>query len=117
MEELKILASKALFLTRDNSTFLQLMKHLPKNTKPRLFWSMWNGYLKKSRNAKPYAEQNNIPIEYLHTSGHATVQQIEQLIKALKPGKVIPVHTFAPEGFLKIADNLLFLEDRHSVEL
>ena len=78
---------------------------------------MWKGYLKKSRNVKPYADKHGIPIEYLHTSGHATALQIKQLIDTLKPRKVIPVHTFSPEAFNHLANNVLFLEDRDSIEL
>ncbi len=117
MDELKTLAPKTLFLSRDNATFKRLMKHLPQDKPPRLFWSMWKGYLKKSRNVKPYADKHGIPIEYLHTSGHATALQIKQLIDTLKPRKVIPVHTFSPEAFNHLANNVLFLEDRDSIEL
>lgn len=117
MDSLKEIAPNALILSRDNGTFLQIMKHLPSEPKPRLLWSMWKGYLERSRNVKPYAERNGLPIEYLHTSGHATPDQLRQLIKALNPGKVIPVHTFSPKEFDQLTSNLLFLEDRETVEL
>jgi len=117
MDELKEIAPKTLILSRDNATLRQLMKHLPRHPKPRLFWSMWNGYLTQSKHVKPYAEKNGLPIESLHTSGHATASQIKQLIEALNPGKVIPVHTFSPKGFEQLASNLRYLEDGQSLKI
>ncbi|GBE29096.1 RNA-metabolising metallo-beta-lactamase [bacterium BMS3Bbin04] len=117
MDELKTLAPKTLFLSRDNATFKQLMKHLPQDTKPRLFWSMWNGYLKKSRNVKPYADKHGIPIEHLHTSGHATVNDLKRLAVAIQPKLTIPVHTFHPEKFSTIFSDVLKLADGETLNL
>jgi len=42
------------------------------------------------------------PGEQAHASGHACGPEIKQLIKTIKPKKVIPVHTEKPELFAKL---------------
>ncbi len=39
----------------------------------------------------------------LHASGHASRAELEQMVKELKPGKVIPIHTEHPEMFLGLS--------------
>ncbi len=32
----------------------------------------------------------------VHTSGHAEIDTLKKVVKKLKPGKIIPIHTFHP---------------------
>lgn len=45
---------------------------------PRLTYSMWQGYLKveRSRKARKWMEASSIPLESIHTSGHASVADL-----------------------------------------
>jgi len=79
--------------------------------KPVIIYSMWDGYL--DPNHKAYnkewneflqaQEKKGVEIKHLHTSGHATKQMLEDVIKAINPQEaIIPMHTECPEEFLKL---------------
>ena len=62
-----------------------------------IIYSMWQGYL--SQPDSPYHEllDGFKNIEYLHTSGHATKQAIEEVCSIVNPRiGIIPIHTQAP---------------------
>lgn len=72
-----------------------------------LVYSMWNGYQQQpgmSRFMKA-CEEMGLKIITLHTSGHADAEAIQQLIDAVKPKEIIPVHTenaaWFESGFVK----------------
>ncbi len=44
---------------------------------------------------------------HAHTSGHLRSDQLKEVINAISPGKVIPVHTLFPEGFRSMCDGLI----------
>jgi len=35
----------------------------------------------------------------LHTSGHAGIATLKKVVKKLKPGTIIPIHTFHPDEY------------------
>ena len=37
-----------------------------------------------------------------HASGHATVADLERLVAALRPERVVPIHTATPERFSEL---------------
>lgn len=71
----------------------------------QIVYSMWKGYLEPE-----HADQHLIdfiggrPIEPLHTSGHAYVETIVQLIKTVDPKVVVPMHTERAEEFSSIPE-------------
>lgn len=68
-----------------------------KDMAPLVVYSMWHGYLAQNDSlAKKLSEYR---IEELHTSGHADMGTIENVIKAVKPKIVVPIHTNRPEEF------------------
>ena len=66
-------------------------------------WSQWPGYLDLPSGAstRDFCQRYDIPITIHHTSGHAGITDLQRLAKALKPGRVVPIHTSAPEMFDK----------------
>lgn len=79
--------------------------------KPVIIYSMWDGYLNPEHKAynKEWddflkaQEAKGIEVKHLHTSGHATSQMIEDVIKAMNPQEeIIPMHTECPEEFMKL---------------
>lgn len=71
----------------------------------QLIYSMWDGYLEPDH-ADPYlldyiGGRNKI---YLHTSGHAYVETIAKLIKAVDPKWIVPMHTEKAEEFSSIPE-------------
>lgn len=60
-----------------------------------LVYSMWSGYqqqVEMSRFLKA-CEEMGLKIISLHTSGHADAEAVQQLIDAVKPKEIIPMHT------------------------
>ena len=67
-----------------------------------MFCQSWHGYLDQGeslRKLKSYLEEEDVRIEELHTSGHATISELKDLANALNPKTIIPIHTFHPEKF------------------
>jgi len=67
-----------------------------------LIYSQWKGYLQEEH--KTYCtpiinrlkDQNDIQYTYAHTSGHAPIEEIIELAKAIKPERIVPIHTENP---------------------
>ena len=65
-------------------------------------YSLWSGYFERSkplRNLRSYLEDKGVRYEYLHTSGHAKLEDLKRLVDAVAPEMVIPIHSFHPERF------------------
>lgn len=84
------------------------------NIKEGLFiYSMWGGYLKES-SMKPvlkFINDNSMKFEHLHTSGHASIETLEKVLRELRPKLLIPIHSFNPEKFKNIYGNIKLLRD------
>lgn len=94
-----------------------------KSDNPLLLYSMWGGYVKKGEDT--YDEDlgrlyHNWPEERrvdIHTSGHATADDIRKMILTVKPQQyILPIHTERPEMFEKLdigeyADRVEMLDD------
>ncbi len=74
-----------------------------------VIYSQWLGYL--DGNHADYFGSDRISacrsdpavnFVYAHTSGHATVEDLQRLVEALTPKMLVPVHTESPENFEKI---------------
>ena len=67
----------------------------------RAVWSQWEGYLAQPRGQAIVAElaTRDIPLDHAHTSGHASVPDLQRLAAALAPRRLVPIHTFHPERF------------------
>ena len=67
-----------------------------------LVYSQWKGYLQDEN--KTYCtpiinkllDQKNVNFTYAHTSGHAPVEELIELAKAIDPMKIVPIHTENP---------------------
>ena len=64
-------------------------------------WSMWPGYLEEPSGSKlqTFLAERSIPMTIQHTSGHASIADLQRLAKALSPARVVPIHSFGAEGF------------------
>lgn len=68
-----------------------------------LIYSMWEGY-KKQPQMQEFLQacvEMGLSVCSLHTTGHADEETIRALIDHTNPGEIIPVHTEAPEWFVK----------------
>lgn len=67
----------------------------------RAVWSMWPGYLKEpsSGSVRRFLGEHHVPLVVHHASGHAHVPDLQRFVSALRPDRVVPIHTAAAERF------------------
>ena len=78
-----------------------------------LITSLWKEYEKRDEN-KPlieWAKAKNYNLYYVHTSGHALLNELKEIATTLKPKKIIPIHTEYKEKFKEHFTNTLVIED------
>lgn len=112
------------FIGRANYITQKAMDAFPNNL---LIYSLWTGYLNKSHSA--FDEYKNDFIEramtagsgliYLHTSGHATAEDIKKVCEITQAKTVVPIHCERPENFLSLGvkAEILLLQDGESITL
>lgn len=103
-------------LVRANGNFKKILD-LYKKEDILVIYSMWSGYLENERIAN-FLEGHEF--EFLHTSGHATKEAIEAVIRTVQPKVgIIPIHCDKPKLILDldIQSPLLFLEDGQKINL
>ncbi len=61
-------------------------------------WSMWRGYLEgvSEKRMAAVLDRHGVPVEVHHVSGHAYVPALKSLVGALRPDRLIPIHTERP---------------------
>jgi ribonuclease J len=71
-------------------------------------YSQWEGYwdLGTYNDLKTWIKGHGIPQMMLHTSGHASPRDLKTFVKALDPRKVVPIHSFRPELYPELFDNV-----------
>lgn len=64
-------------------------------------WSLWLGYLEgpSERRILKTVGRHRVPLEVHHVSGHAYVRDLRRLVDAMRPERVIPIHTAAPARY------------------
>jgi ribonuclease J len=74
----------------------------------RALWSLWPGYLDEpsGQSLRRWLERREIPLAFIHASGHASVRDLQRLAAAISPGKIVPIHTGAPERFLDLFEDV-----------
>ena len=76
-------------------------------TGARMIWSQWDGYLTSPPNEAFLAKltSRKVPVEVVHTSGHASITDLQRLATAIAPEALIPVHTFDGDRFAELFDS------------
>ena len=64
-------------------------------------WSMWPGYLcqPSGERLRAWLDRLGIPMVIHHASGHAFIPDLQRLVRALAPDRVVPIHSFAGDRF------------------
>jgi ribonuclease J len=112
------------FIGRTNFVTGQALQAFPDNL---LIYSMWKGYLDKKHPAFDQYKSDFIDkaivggsrLVHLHTSGHATAEQIKQVCEITKAKVVLPIHSEQPEAFLDlgIIAEIKVLQDGEAFEI
>ena len=82
-------------------------------------YSMWGGY----RNTEYQRKFENclldagFSIKTIHTSGHASVSDIQRLICELNPLRIVPIHTMEPQAFMGFSEKVKMQVDGEEFEV
>jgi ribonuclease J len=98
------------FVRNPNEKLVEKIKKIKPTGKVNIIYSMWEGYLTEEH--KTYATDNinrlkndpSISFNPIHTSGHATMEDIETLARSISPKMLVPIHTEQPEEFKRVME-------------
>ena len=76
-------------------------------------YSMWDGYLEEPgvQRVVRWLEDYRIPWRAIHTSGHASVGDLQRFASALAPRKLVPIHSFDTDRFSEFFNNVVQEQD------
>jgi ribonuclease J len=79
----------------------------------QLLYSHWEGYLREasSQALLAWLEEQGIPLHHVHTSGHASLPDLQAFAQALAPRKLVPIHSFQSSRFEEFFANVERKED------
>lgn len=82
-------------------------------TGARAIWSQWDGYLKEETGIKfrEACAAGAIDFEVIHTSGHADPHDLKRFSAAIRPKRLVPIHTFHPDRFDGLFENVRCVDD------
>ena len=115
MFEINRKKKKILMLARDNSIFPKIIKGIDNPVGATVIYSMWEGYL--TDKFKQYCANKGLEIEQVHTSGHATIEDLKTFAGALNPKALIPIHTFEAHHYPSLFKNVKILRDKEVFDL
>lgn len=97
-------------LSKDNRYFRIMLRKLRTDSGSKAIYSMWHGYLERTDLAQLLAS-HGIELIEIHTSGHAYVEDLKKLAYAINPRCLVPIHTFYPDQYSSIYNNIVQLDD------
>lgn len=114
------LKQKALLLMRN--TMIPVVEKIPQIQGSTLIYSQWEGYTKKDtpdvKRFRYFIRRNNLNIEHIHTSGHATLEKLKEFASKVKARKIVPIHTEYPDRFRGyFGKSVVCYEDGQSFEV
>jgi ribonuclease J len=76
-------------------------------------WSLWPGYLHEPSGMRlsSLLGSRSIPLTIHHTSGHASIPDLQRLARAIAPRALVPIHTFGAHRFQELFDNVVVRTD------
>lgn len=83
-------------------------------------YSMWLGYFERSQSLqklKSFLLEQGVHYEYLHTSGHASLNDLKEFVRKLSPQMTIPIHSFHPEQFHDLFANVKMIADGEEINI
>ena len=82
-------------------------------TDAQAVWSMWPGYLDgpSGTQMRAWLDERDIPLTLAHSSGHASVKDLQRFATAVSAGQVVPIHTGAPQRFPDLFANARLHKD------
>ncbi len=100
-----------LMLAKANRLFPRFIRKLPTYDGLKMIWSMWDGYLKDDVVVGPFCAEHGLELKGIHASGHATVEDLRRLAQAIRPKRLVPIHTFHPDQYEQFGVPVIMLKD------
>ncbi len=71
-------------------------------------YSMWSGYLlqPKTKSFIDHLKSKRFSFHQIHTSGHADFETLKEMVTAIKPKNLVPIHTFDGDNYKDIFKNV-----------
>jgi len=71
-------------------------------------YSQWEGYFEQDSYSflREWLKDYDISKVSIHTSGHAGIDDLKRFAEALNPSVIVPIHTFMPEKYVEIFNNV-----------
>src|SRR6266702_112391 len=95
------------------SNFSDLLKKLEQCC---VIYSMWSGYLEEPK-YREIKQNPKVDFHEIHTSGHAIREDLQRFAAALKPKRLIPVHTEKAEEYENFFENVFALKDGETLQI
>jgi len=111
MAEILAEPSKHLMAFRPSMTRLDFDGQLPERA--RVLYGYWAGYLKNPDWVELQRQIAEAGGDFIpaHASGHIYTNDLRDLVTALNPKAVIPIHTFEPQLFRNLFPNTILVSD------
>ena len=95
------------------------LKRLEKLDGGTFIYSMWEGY-KKEKSTKDfiqYLQSRDISEASIHTSGHADLEALKEMVDAVRPKAIVPIHTFEGDRYDEVlaGTEVIHLEDNQTL--
>jgi len=84
------------------------LERIDKMENGNFIYSMWSGYLKqpKTKLFVDFLKAKGFTFQQIHTSGHADVATLQEMVTAIKPQNLVPIHTFDGDTYKDIFTNV-----------
>jgi len=82
-----------------------------------LVTSLWSGTVKKAMDCVQAIKSAGNAYEHVHTSGHATEDELQEFVDAFPNSRVIPIHLEDREGFRRLSPNVELKNDHECWEV
>jgi len=79
----------------------------------RVVYSLWDGYLERDEQQHflRWLDQRGLPMDMVHTSGHAGAADLRRLASAVKATRLVPIHTERCELYNALFNNVTVEDD------
>jgi len=120
-DKLDEIADKLVMLVRPSCRYD--IEHFLHNLSDGCFiYSMYHGYKNQPGKTKDFLDfisGKGMPIKDIHTSGHADLDGLKRMVKAIKPKNIVPIHTFEAQRYGELFDgyNVVRAKDKEAISI
>jgi ribonuclease J len=79
--------------------------------------SVWSGYVKKEMDCIQAMKADGMVYDHVHTSGHATEDELQQFVDAFPNSRIVPIHLEDRDGFGRLSSKVELRNDHEWWEI